>query len=420
VLVATDCLSEGIDLQQHFDAVVHYDLSWNPTRHEQREGRADRYGQKRPEVRALTYYGIDNQIDGIVLDVLLRKHQRIRGSLGISVPVPADTNAVIEALFEGLLLRESAGKKDAAYVQLDFLEDYFKPRKEDLHQRWDAASEREKRSRSLFAQETLRGEEVARELEAARAALGSADDVSAFTAEALRAAGASVTDTAGRLRAGLKGVPPAVRDLAHGRDELLLRFEPPPEDGAELLTRTHPLVAGLAAWTLEGALEGSGLARRSGAIRTRAVEARTALLLLRLRFHMAPGRSGSPEALLAEECRAIAFRGSPSKPEWLGEEAVEELFQAEPSSNIFPDEARGFLEGILKDSSFLVPSIEEAIEEEARRRAAALAEAHERVRRAGRLKGDSVRVEPILPADVLGLYVYLPAPGGKGPGGASR
>jgi SNF2 family DNA or RNA helicase len=46
VLVATDCLSEGINLQDNFDAVVHYDLSWNPTRHEQREGRVDRYGQR--------------------------------------------------------------------------------------------------------------------------------------------------------------------------------------------------------------------------------------------------------------------------------------------------------------------------------------------------------------------------------------
>ena len=36
VLVATDCLSEGVNLQGLFDAVVHYDLAWNPTRHEQR------------------------------------------------------------------------------------------------------------------------------------------------------------------------------------------------------------------------------------------------------------------------------------------------------------------------------------------------------------------------------------------------
>ena len=37
ILVATDCLSEGINLQALFDAVVHYDLSWNPTRHQQRK-----------------------------------------------------------------------------------------------------------------------------------------------------------------------------------------------------------------------------------------------------------------------------------------------------------------------------------------------------------------------------------------------
>src|SRR6266567_5522119 len=45
VLVCTDCLSEGINLQEHFNVVIHYDLAWNPTRHEQREGRVDRYGQ---------------------------------------------------------------------------------------------------------------------------------------------------------------------------------------------------------------------------------------------------------------------------------------------------------------------------------------------------------------------------------------
>src|SRR6516164_3955487 len=33
LLVATDCLSEGVNLQQSFDTVIHYDLSWNPTRH---------------------------------------------------------------------------------------------------------------------------------------------------------------------------------------------------------------------------------------------------------------------------------------------------------------------------------------------------------------------------------------------------
>jgi superfamily II DNA/RNA helicase len=38
VLVATDCLSEGINLQDGFNAALHYDLPWNPNRLEQREG----------------------------------------------------------------------------------------------------------------------------------------------------------------------------------------------------------------------------------------------------------------------------------------------------------------------------------------------------------------------------------------------
>ena len=41
ILVATDCLSEGINLQAYFDSVIHYDLSWNPTRHQQRADSGD-------------------------------------------------------------------------------------------------------------------------------------------------------------------------------------------------------------------------------------------------------------------------------------------------------------------------------------------------------------------------------------------
>jgi superfamily II DNA or RNA helicase len=53
VMVATDCLSEGVNLQEHFTAVIHYDLPWNPNRLEQREGRVDRYGQRAEKVKCI-------------------------------------------------------------------------------------------------------------------------------------------------------------------------------------------------------------------------------------------------------------------------------------------------------------------------------------------------------------------------------
>ena len=67
VLVATDCLSEGINLQRAFDAVVHYDLVLEP--HPPRAARGPRRPLRpaRPQVRVVTYYGRDNPIDGIVL-----------------------------------------------------------------------------------------------------------------------------------------------------------------------------------------------------------------------------------------------------------------------------------------------------------------------------------------------------------------
>ena len=61
VLVATDCLSEGVNLQEHYNAVVHYDLPWNPNRLEQREGRVDRFGQSKVVIKTVLLYGADQR-----------------------------------------------------------------------------------------------------------------------------------------------------------------------------------------------------------------------------------------------------------------------------------------------------------------------------------------------------------------------
>ncbi len=47
ILLATDCASEGIDLQRFCNLLVHIEIPWNPNRLEQRNGRIDRRGQKR-------------------------------------------------------------------------------------------------------------------------------------------------------------------------------------------------------------------------------------------------------------------------------------------------------------------------------------------------------------------------------------
>ena len=43
-------------------------------------------------------------------------------------------------------------------------EEYMKPKKDDLYTQWEAAGDREKRSRTMFAQEGIKADEVAKEL----------------------------------------------------------------------------------------------------------------------------------------------------------------------------------------------------------------------------------------------------------------
>ena len=408
VLVCTDCLSEGINLQEHFDAVMHYDLSWNPTRHEQREGRVDRFGQKKPTVRVLTYYGTDNQIDGVVLDVLIRKHRTIRSSLGISVPVPVDTDQVVEAIFEGLLLREKSGTHAE---QLRLFDEYFKPQRDELYGEWEAAGDREKQSRTMFAQRTIKPEEVARELEAAAAAIGSNAQVEVFTREALVAHGAVVSGD-GVLRADLCESPRALRDTMGCPDTFEAAFALPVKEGWEYLTRTHPWVSGLAAYMMDTALDpqSDGVAKRAGVIRTRAVERRTTLLLVRMRFHIHTLRGQDDRTLLAEECRLLAFTGAPDAAEWLDAEVAESLIAATPDANVAEEQARDFITRV-RDG---YPALTAHLEAEAKKRAEELLDAHQRVREAARMKGVRYRVEPVLPPDVLGVYVYLPAGGATG------
>ena len=282
VLVATDCLSEGINLQDRFDAVVHYDLSWNPTRHEQRDGRVDRYGQRRDHVHITTVYGTDNQIDGIVLDVLLRKHQTIRSSLGISVPVPTNTDQVVEAIFEGLLLRgldRPTAHQDALFEDLDA---YIKPQATAFQKQWDAAVDRERRSRTVFAQERLDPNEVANEYHAAQAALGSDDLVARFLHRVVPAQGGTIIPVrGGDLRVDLSEAPEALRDLLPTptftvRTDGALGGSPT----ALRLTRTHPITEALASHVLDTALDPhlDGPAARAGVMRTNAVKVRTVLL----------------------------------------------------------------------------------------------------------------------------------------------
>lgn len=396
VLVCTDCLSEGINLQHLFNSVVHYDLSWNPTRHEQREGRVDRYGQPSPNVRMLTYYGIDNQIDGVVLNVLLRKHKAIRNSLGVSIPLPTESEQVIQAVFEGMLL--TGKNKDTGPTLFDDLPP-------EIDQEWKSATEREKQSRTLFAQQTIKVEDVVRELTAVRDALGNGVDVAGFVRTALEASKAAVDGT-DPIKVDLTEAPRALKERLNLPTKFKARFDLPVKDNEFLLTRSSPVVESLANHVLNAALDPllEGPARRCGVIRTSKVTKRTTLLLLRHRFHIVTRIGNEETPLLAEDSQLVSFAGSPQNAEWLPPEFAEQLLLAEPEANVVPEQARDFIQKVIDG----ITSLNAKLAEFARTRGEVLLDAHSRVRQASKAKGVKHRIEAQDLPDVLGVFIYLP------------
>ena len=86
ILIATDAAREGLNLQRHCRDLFHFDLPWNPSRLDQRNGRIDRKLQPADEVFCHYFVYVQRPEDR-VLTVLVKKSERIREELGSGAKV---------------------------------------------------------------------------------------------------------------------------------------------------------------------------------------------------------------------------------------------------------------------------------------------------------------------------------------------
>ncbi|MBD2138378.1 DEAD/DEAH box helicase [Anabaena sp. FACHB-1237] len=403
VLIATDCLSEGVNLQSHFSAVIHYDLPWNPNRLEQREGRIDRYGQVATDVKICLLYGQDNPVDGAVLEVLIRKAVQIHKTLGITVPVPMDSTTVSEAVFKSLFDRSTNA------VQLSLLDLSEINAIEQINKQLDKAVEREKISRTRFAQRAIKPTEVEQELIESDKILGSEEDLVRFVTTACQRLSCSlIQKKQGWL---LKNIPLFLQPIL-GDQERLMSFTTPVAEGVEYVGRNHPLVEGLARFILENALLNNGdvKAARCGMTVTDMVTKRTTLFLLRLRHllkqkassRVKQGDENNPEhELLGEECAVIGFTGPPSHPVWLSADDSKGLLEKANSVGNAVD-PQGEIGELLERLDEVIPDLEKFAKE----RSQYLLQCHNRVRKI--TQEGYIEVRSLLPIDILGVYILQP------------
>ena len=411
MLVATDCLSEGINLQEHFDAVVHYDLAWNPTRHEQREGRVDRFGQPQPTVR-VAHLLRRRQPDRRHRPRRAAPQAQGRSATHSASPSPCRSTPkqVVEAIFEGLLLRERVRR--AAEQHARRLRGVLQPQKRRPLQQLGVR----RRAREALADRVRPGdikvEEVARELAGRRAPRSAPASTSrASPRGACSAHGARRRAANGSVEIDLAEVPTRRCEDAIGATE-----DGPLHRAFELPVRTASSTSAARTRSSRGSPSLRPRHRpRPALARARpaaaASSARRASSAAPRCCWSASASTSSPAARQANSrcsprtASSLAFAGRRRRPSGSTARTAEALLDAAARRQRPPEQAADFVRQVIDALRRARPQLDADRPTSAARSCSTPTAA---CAQAARRKGVSYGVEAQLPPDVLGVYVYLP------------
>lgn len=404
VLIATDCLSEGINLQDLFNAILHYDLPWNPNRIEQREGRVDRFGQTSPEIKTYMLYGENNPMDKFILEVLIRKVREIQRSIGVTIPIGENNKSLMAELTQKILKTSS----EADQLTL-FAEDKIK-----IENELEQARRKGENLRSIFAQESVDAGAIKKDLEEVDEAIGDPAVVESFSVYSLQLLGASVSQDLEGYKVQVTNLPKHLQvallttlEQAKGKTDTKIAFNSPTPKGYQYIGRNHRFVEQLCHYIISNAFEEEGnkyhLARTS-VIQTESVENKTTLVMFRVRNVVKEVRSKNES--VAEEMCLWGYSENNGKLQPVDFKKAQDLIaQAIPLSNL-PLERQ---QQLLAEELHSFENKKDAFIEIATQRADKLVEAHGRFKTliGGRSYEKST---PVLPPDVMGVYILLPKP----------
>lgn len=403
VLIATDCLSEGINLQEHFTAVLHYDLPWNPNRLEQREGRVDRYGQAADMVYAYLLWGEDNPIDKVVLNVLIQKVRDIQKATGVSIVIGEEYNSIMDSVLKEVLLDP---KKITTQKTLDF-GDEFNNANTIITNQLEQAKEKAEKLRNIFAHESIDPKTIEKELQEVDEVIGDDHTVEAFVIQATQALGGIITQDFKGYSLDIVNLPDHLKRTLPNVPIVPLSFVSPTPRGRVYIGRNHKLVEQLAQLMMSQALEpkpGHALVARSAVIQTDAVQKRTTIVQFRVRNVIK--EVGRNRELIAEEMYLWGYSGQPENREILDYSSCKALLlQARSLVNIPHERQKQLFREVASGYSGLRDEVQELAEA----RANHLVESHGRFKElVGGRRFEAVH--PVLPPDVMGIYVLMPKP----------
>lgn len=189
ILIATDVISEGLNLQRLASNVVHYELPWNPNRLEQRNGRVDRIGQKREIVNIRTLV-VDKSMDKEILDLLLEKQRTIEMDRDYAAAYFGDEESLKNIILEASTRKKSRKKGVDPNLPDLFASAGLDETKKAVRQAFSSPEDDKKRKKrieeeSFYSSLDIELPEIDKRIEETKRIVGSQDEVLNFVKAAL-------------------------------------------------------------------------------------------------------------------------------------------------------------------------------------------------------------------------------------------
>lgn len=415
VLVCTDCLSEGVNLQQGFEAVIHYDLPWNPNRMEQRNGRIDRFGQTAPSVLVSTLHSKNNPVDDIVLNVLYKKQEEIRKKLGVYLPIADNDSTLMETIMQRIFDAKAPTRAD--YMQLSLFDDdseWMKEQQKERDIQLKRMEENERISHTYFAHNNKQMDptRMTASLEEARRVIGGVQDTCDFVVEQLKQANVNVKKDKDLCYSfSLLELPANLRHYFEANQDknrmVHISFASPTPKHYMYIGRNHIFVEDISRAVVNDSVNGGELAAcRALVMETPSVLTTTTILLMRVRSVIRDKKQFDHE-LVGEEMIFIGYRGKIENHDFLTQDEAGELFlKSEASGSIDLTSQKRLFTNAVKwindEESLRLHTDDIALE-----RAAHLVDAFTQYRTY--IKSTEYQVvEPVLPMDVIAAYLFIP------------
>jgi superfamily II DNA or RNA helicase len=417
VLVATDCLSEGINLQDKFNAILHYDLPWNPNRLEQREGRVDRYGQPgwvdkngnyQNTIDVKVLFGEDNPMDVVVLKIIIEKIQRIQNTSGVSIALADDNRSVMDKVLKEVLLNpDKAQNRFSKQIRIDF---GASPELDELDveitNEIEAARDKAEKIRSIFAHESIMPEEVKKDLHEVDEAIGDVATLEAFVLAAAKLLGANFDKIKGGYIFKKLNMDDWMASALGQGDKIHISFQSPTPQGFRYIGRNHRFVEQLCHRIIANSLDKErkgNKAARAAVFSTNAVNTQTTLIQFRVRNVIR--EVSKQHEMVSEEMFLWGYEQTPDGIHALDIDQCKTLLHTSSALDISTERQEIIFDKELQHFEELHPDFIKVVA----KRSDELVNAHTRFAKyIGAKRFEAVT--PVLPPDILGVYVLIPNP----------